>query len=99
MLKILGIVLRVVVDVDSTNNNSAKVSVQTTRENPKPLVKNSHVFLRLFEESKMCFKCTDMYSTKEVRIILLKLFCLCSCVRARKKKTKIFSSLFSSPPH
>ena len=65
MLKIcvvLGVVLRVVVDVDSTNNNSAKVSVQTTRENPKPLVKNSHVFLRLFEESKMCFKCIDMYS-------------------------------------
>ena len=91
MLKILGIVLRVVVDVDSTNNNPAKVSVQTTRENPKPLVKNSHVFLRLFEESKMCFKCTDMYSTKEVRIILLKLFCLLFvCARKKKKDKKNF---------
>ena len=59
-------------------------------ENPKPLVKNSHVFLRLFEESKMCFKCTDMYSTKKLRIILLKLFCLCSCVCAQEKKDKNF---------
>lgn len=41
--------------------NSAKVSVQTTRENPKPLVKKSHVFFRLFEESKMCFKRVDIY--------------------------------------
>ena len=45
--------------------NSAKVSVQTTRENPKPLVKKSHVFLRLFEESKTCFKrAVDMYLSK-----------------------------------
>jgi len=38
------------------------VSVQTTRENPKPLVKKSHVFFRLFEESKMCFKRVDIYN-------------------------------------
>lgn len=49
--------------------NSAKVSVQTTRENPKPLVKKSHVFFRLFEESKMCFKRVDIYIYIYVYII------------------------------
>ena len=51
--------------------NSAKVSVQTTRENPKPLVKKSHVFLRLFEESKTCFKrAVDMYLSKNKCVCL-----------------------------
>ena len=37
-------------------------SVRTNNEeNPKPLVKKSHVFFRLFEESKMCFKRVDIY--------------------------------------
>lgn len=59
--------------------NSAKVSVQTTRENPKPLVKKSHVFFRLFEESKMCFKRVDIYIY--VCIIYQRVNLITKCVR------------------
>ena len=46
----------------------------------------------------MCFKCTDMYSTKEVRIILLRSEALLSFVRVcaqekKRQKRKFFSSL------
>ena len=82
------------------------MSVQTTRENPKPLVKKSHVFFRLFEESKMCFKRVDIYIYIRVYNISACKFNneeVCACVlriafllleKERKKKLQLQSDAF-----
>ena len=96
----------------STNDNSAKVSAQTTRENPKPLVKNSTRLFEIIRGEVRCalsvLTCTQLKSTNQILPeALLVVVRVCAQEKKHKNflplflliKKKISPPLFCSPPH